>query len=84
MHAVAAAAFAAGWWLARSKDRAVVDMKDAFAALSADVLRSNSESFLQIARSSLDQARQAASGDLAARQQEIASLVEQAAATRVG
>jgi DNA recombination protein RmuC len=71
--AVAAAAFAAGWWLARSQDRA---MKDAFTALSADVLRSNSESFLQLARTSLDQARQGASADLAARQQEIAALVD--------
>jgi DNA recombination protein RmuC len=70
---VAAAAFAAGWWLARSQDRA---MKDAFAALSADVLRNNSESFLQIARASLDQARQGASADLDARQKEIAAMVE--------
>jgi DNA recombination protein RmuC len=71
--AVAAAAFAAGWWLARSQDRA---MKDAFAALSAEVLRNNSESFLQLAKSSLDQARQGASADLDARQKEISALVE--------
>jgi DNA recombination protein RmuC len=71
--AVAAAAFAAGWWLARSQDKA---MKDAFAALSADVLRNNSESFLQIARTSLDQARQGASADLSERQKEITALVE--------
>lgn len=51
-------------------------MKDAFAALSADVLRDNSESFLQIARASLDQARQGASADLDARQKEISALVE--------
>ena len=51
-------------------------MKDAFAALSADVLRNNSESFLQIARASLDQTRQGASADLSARQKEIAALVE--------
>src|SRR5438105_14865149 len=51
-------------------------MKDAFAALSADVLRSNSESFLQIARSSLDQARQSATADMDARQKEISGLVE--------
>jgi DNA recombination protein RmuC len=70
---MAAAGFAAGWWLARSQDRG---LKDAFAALSADVLRSNSESFLQMARSSLDQARQGASADLEARQKEISALVE--------
>ncbi|HYT76545.1 MAG TPA: DNA recombination protein RmuC [Vicinamibacterales bacterium] len=69
----AAAGFAAGWWLARSQDRA---MKDAFAALSADALRSNGESFLQIARASLDQTRQSATADLDARQKEISALVE--------
>jgi DNA recombination protein RmuC len=69
----AAVAFAAGWWLARSQDRA---MKDAFTALSADVLRSNSESFLQLARTSLQSAHQAAATDLTARQKEIAALVE--------
>jgi DNA recombination protein RmuC len=70
---VAAAAFAAGWWLARSQDRA---MKDAFASLSADVLRNNSESFLHLAKTSLDQARQGASADLDARHKEISALVE--------
>jgi DNA recombination protein RmuC len=71
--AVAAAAFAAGWWLARSQDRA---MKDAFAALSAEVLRNNSVSFLQLAKTSLDQARQGVSADLDARHKEISALVE--------
>lgn len=70
---VAAAAFAAGWWLARSQDGAV---KDAFAALSADVLKNNSESFLQLAKASLAQAQQGASADLAARQKEISALVD--------
>ena len=51
-------------------------MKDAFASLSADVLKNNSESFLQLAKTSLDQARQGASADLAARQKEISALVE--------
>lgn len=70
---VATAAFAAGWWLARSKDR---NLKDAFASLSTDVLRSNSEAFLQLAKTSLEQARQGASADLDARRQEISALVE--------
>lgn len=69
----AVAAFAAGWWLARSQNRA---MKDTFAALSADVLRANSESFLQLAKTSLDKAQLAAASDLAARQREIAALVD--------
>ena len=51
-------------------------MKDTFVALSADVLRNNSESFLQIARASLDQARQGATADLSERQKEITALVE--------
>ena len=51
-------------------------MKDAFASLSADVLRNNSESFLQLAKTSLDQARQGASADLDARQREISALVD--------
>ena len=51
-------------------------MKDTFAALSADVLRANSESFLQLAKTSLDKAQLAAASDLAARQREIAALVD--------
>lgn len=69
---VAAGAFAAGWWLARWNDRG---MRDAFGAISADALRQNNETFLQLARASLEQARQAGTSDLAARQQEIAALV---------
>ena len=68
-----AAAFACGWWLARSKDR---NLKDAFTSLSTDVLRSNSEAFLQLAKTSLEQARQGASADLDARRAEISALVE--------
>ena len=70
---IAAAAFAAGWWLARSKDR---NLKDAFVALSADALRGNSEAFLQLAKTSLDQARQGAAADLDSRRQQISALVE--------
>jgi DNA recombination protein RmuC len=70
---IAGAAFAAGWWLARSQDGG---LKDAFAALSSEVLRKNSETFLQLARTSLDQARQGASADLDARQKDISALVE--------
>ena len=51
-------------------------MKDAFAALSAEVLRNNSVSFLQLAKTSLDQARQGVSADLDARHKEISALVE--------
>ncbi|HEY3886395.1 MAG TPA: DNA recombination protein RmuC [Vicinamibacterales bacterium] len=70
---VAAAAFAAGWWLARSQDRS---LKDSFTALSTEALRTNSDVFLQLAKSSLEQARQGATADLDARRQAISSLVD--------
>jgi DNA recombination protein RmuC len=76
--AVAAVAFAAGWWLARRNDRG---LRDAFGALSADALRQNGELFLQMARTSLEQARQAGAADLTGRQNEIAALVTPMKAT---
>ena len=69
---VAVAAFAAGWWLSRWNDRG---MRDAFGAMSAEALRQNNEIFLQLARGSLEQARDASAADLTARQKEIAALV---------
>jgi DNA recombination protein RmuC len=52
------------------------EMRDTFTALSAHALRENNDSFLQLARTSLDQSRQAAAHDLDSRKQEIAALVE--------
>ena len=75
---VAATAFAAGWWLARWNERG---LRDAFGALSADALRQNNEAFLQLARASLEQARQAGAADLTERQKEIAALVTPMKAT---
>ena len=51
-------------------------LRDAFAALSADALKQNTESFLQLARTSLGEYQKAASMDLDGRQKAIATLVE--------
>ncbi|MEX2173092.1 MAG: DNA recombination protein RmuC [Pirellulaceae bacterium] len=49
---------------------------DVFKALAADTLKSNSESFLQLAKSALDQQHEVAKGDLEKRQQAIDSLIK--------
>jgi DNA recombination protein RmuC len=51
-------------------------LKDSFGALSADALKTNNEAFLHLAKVSLEKVQQASSTDLAARQKEIAGLVE--------
>src|SRR5947209_15455893 len=50
-------------------------LSDAFKALSADALARNNQAFLELARAALAQTQQAASGDLALRQQAVADLV---------
>jgi DNA recombination protein RmuC len=57
--------------LAQSEAR----VRETFQALSADALRHNTEAFLALADARLREAGTAASGDLAARQQAIESLV---------
>jgi DNA recombination protein RmuC len=56
--------------------RAETSLRDAFAALSADALTRNGESFLTLARTALEQTQQGARNDLESRQKEIAALVE--------
>jgi DNA recombination protein RmuC len=51
-------------------------MADAFKALSAEALRSNNTSFLQLAQATLGQFQTAASGDLSQRQQAIDNLLQ--------
>jgi len=51
-------------------------LADAFKALSADALRSNNQTFLELARATLEKTRQAAAGDLELRQQAIAAIVQ--------
>ncbi len=50
-------------------------MENAFKSLSAEALRTNNQSFLDLARASLAEFQQAAKGDLEKRQQAIDSLV---------
>lgn len=51
-------------------------LRDAFAALSADALKQNTQSFLQLARASLGEFQKTATLDLDGRQKAIESLVQ--------
>ena len=51
------------------------DSKEAFRALSAEALRENAESFLQVARGTLDEVRTASSLDLEGRQRAIGDML---------
>ena len=61
--------------LTKSGDRAATDLQNAFKALAADALKSNSTSFLQIAQESLKRFQSEAKGDLDARQKAVADMV---------
>ena len=50
-------------------------LENAFKALSADALRTNNESFLQLARAQLEQVQQRGANDLEQRQKEVERLV---------
>ena len=54
---------------------AQVKLLDAFKALSSDALKSNNQSFLELAKSSLEKFQETARGDLEKRQQAIDQLV---------
>ncbi len=51
-------------------------LSDAFKALSADALKSNNQSFIQLAKATLETYQQGAKGDLEKRQQAIDELVK--------
>ena len=53
-----------------------VRLREAFSALSADALRRNNESFLQLARSSLTEMQMAATADLDGRHKALEALVQ--------
>lgn len=55
--------------------RAEAALRDAFRSLSAEALRSNNESFLQLAKESLERFQTSARDDLAGRQKSIGDLV---------
>ena len=57
------------------------ELADAFKALSADALKSNNQAFLDLARQNLASFQEQARGDLAARQQAVATLVKPLAET---
>ncbi len=57
--------------LSQAKD----ELSNAFKALSAEALKSNNESFLQLARESLQKFQAGAQGDLEKREQAVAELV---------
>jgi len=75
--AIAGAAVA--WLIARAQSavvkRSQEEMKQTFSALSAEVLRNNSSSFLQLAKLELEKSEQAADLTLEYRQRAIADLV---------
>lgn len=57
-------------------DGAQKKLEDAFKALSAEALKSNNQSFLELARTSLEKFQEGAKGDLEKRQQAITELVK--------
>ncbi len=57
-------------------DEAQRKLSDAFKALAAEALKSNSQSFLQLAKTTLETFQESAKGDLATRQQAIQQLVQ--------
>jgi DNA recombination protein RmuC len=59
----------------RLLDEAKAALSDAFGALSANALKSNSEEFLKLARASLGQFQEGAKSDLAMREQAIGQLL---------
>ena len=59
-----------------SLDRAGTTLRDAFAALSAEALRQNNRSFLELARASLAEFQQQAVTDLDGRQKAIAEALQ--------
>ena len=57
-------------------EHARIALADAFKALSADALRNNNQSFLELARAALEKFQEQARGDLSRRQQAIDELVK--------
>jgi DNA recombination protein RmuC len=56
-------------------NRATEELREAFQALAAEALRSNNQSFLQLAKASLERFQSEAKGDLEARQKAVENLV---------
>src|SRR5271170_2187379 len=58
------------------QDKALVDLREAFKALSADALKQTAPEFLRLAEQSFGKLQETAKGDLAQRQEAIKGLVE--------
>src|SRR6267378_6177381 len=56
-------------------NRATDELREAFQALASDALKSNNQSFLQLAKASLEKFQSEAKGDLEARQKAVENLV---------
>ncbi len=61
---------------AQTQTKALLDLREAFKALSADALKQTQPEFLRLANETLGKFQETAKGDLAQRQQAIATLVE--------
>lgn len=59
-----------------AQDKAISDLREAFKALSADALKQTQPEFLRLANETLGKFQETAKGDLAQRQQAIATLVK--------
>jgi DNA recombination protein RmuC len=59
-----------------SQDKALVDLREAFKALSADALKQTAPEFLRLAEQSFGKLQESAKGDLSQRQEAIKGLVE--------
>ena len=57
-------------------EKARENLSDAFKALSSEALKSNNQSFLELAKTTLEKFQESARGDLARRQQAIGELVK--------
>jgi DNA recombination protein RmuC len=60
----------------QAQDKAIADLREAFKALSADALKQTQPEFLRLANETLSKFQESAKGDLAQRQQAIATLVK--------
>ena len=58
------------------QDKALVDLREAFKALSADALKQTAPEFLRLAEQSFGKLQESAKGDLSQRQEAIKGLVE--------
>jgi DNA recombination protein RmuC len=59
-----------------AQEKALADLRETFKALSADALKQSAPQFLQLANETMGKFQEAAKGDLATRQQAIATLVQ--------